>query len=152
MFSLVSPWLKYNYFSFADIRQVLLLVLSHWTKLKRSWLIFLFIYFKEELTYRILVSSRKWCTDKNIIILLRLLIYIRNSKVLILSLEACQTQYFKVQTVFCEMMWVVACLLSNFWIIHRKHLLLYFIVIHLRLNGFCSLEYQTLSVGWWIYH
>ena len=58
----------------------ILLALSHWTKLERSWLIFLFISFKEELTYKILVSSAKWCTDENIIALLRSLIYIRNSR------------------------------------------------------------------------
>ena len=58
----------------------ILLALSHWTKLERSWLIFLFISFKEELTYKVLVSSAKWCTDENIIPLLRSLIYIRNSR------------------------------------------------------------------------
>ena len=49
-------------------------------KLERSWLIFLFISFNEELTYRILVSSAKRCTDENIIALLMSLIYIRNSR------------------------------------------------------------------------
>ena len=58
----------------------ILLALSHWTKLERAWLIFLFTFFKEELTYKILVSSAKWCTDENIIALLRSLIYIRNSR------------------------------------------------------------------------
>ena len=58
----------------------ILLALSHWTKLERSWLIFLFMSFKEELTYKILVSSAKWCTNENIITLLRLLIDIRNSR------------------------------------------------------------------------
>ena len=55
----------------------ILLALNHWTKLKR--LIFLFISFKEGLAYKILVSSAKWCTDENIA-LLRMLIYIRNSR------------------------------------------------------------------------
>ena len=58
----------------------ILLALSHWTKLERSWLIFLFISFKEELTYKILVSSAKWFTDENSIGLLRSLKYIRNSR------------------------------------------------------------------------
>ena len=58
----------------------ILLALSHWTKLERAWLSFLFTFFKEELTYKILVSSAKWCTDENIIALLRSLIYIRNSR------------------------------------------------------------------------
>ena len=57
----------------------ILLALSHWIKLERSWL-FLFISFKEELTYKILVSSAKWCTDENSIGLLRSLKYIRNSR------------------------------------------------------------------------
>ena len=58
----------------------ILLALSHWIKLERSWLIFLFIAFKEELTCKILVSSAKWCTDEKIIALLRSLIYIRNRR------------------------------------------------------------------------
>ena len=57
----------------------ILLTLSHWTKLERSWLILLFISFKEELMHKILVSSTKWCTDENIA-LLRSLIYIRNNR------------------------------------------------------------------------
>ena len=56
----------------------ILLALSHWTKLERSWLIFLFISFKDELTCKILVLSAKWYTDENIIALLRSLIYITN--------------------------------------------------------------------------
>ena len=58
----------------------ILLALSHWTKWERSWLIFSFISFEKELTYRTLVSSAKWCTDENIITLLSSLIYIRNSR------------------------------------------------------------------------
>ena len=58
----------------------ILLTLSHWNKLEKSWLIFIFISFKKELTYRILVSSAKWSIDENIIALLRSLIYIRNNR------------------------------------------------------------------------
>ena len=56
--------------------------------------------FKEELTYKILVSSAKWCTDENIVALGCEYI-LETVKSLILSLGACQTQYLKVQTVCC---------------------------------------------------
>ena len=78
----------------------ILLALSHWTKLERSWIIFLFISFKE-LAYKILISSAKWGIDENIIALLWLLYILEIVEVLILSLGACQTQYLKVQTVCC---------------------------------------------------
>ena len=75
----------------------ILLAICHWVELERSWLIFVFITFKEELMCKILGSSAKWCTDEKIIALLRSLIYIlETEEVLILSLGARQ-----VQTVCC---------------------------------------------------